>query len=120
MKNSVKKNLKKLFIEFLISSIIVLGIFVYFILKKDNYKFDKNRDKIIYSPSGDYYITLRYDFLSRPYIFKDGNLIFETKRPGFNETIDYDFEWQSEHRLYLYIDGDKERYKYDSHIVVIP
>lgn len=38
-------------------------------------EYETSRDEVIYSPSGNYSITLRYDYVSRPYIFKDDTLV---------------------------------------------
>lgn len=64
-------------------------------------KYDK--EEIIRSPNGKYTITLKYDNVSRPYIFKDNKIIFSYDGPGFNETAYWDVEWLSEDKLLLYL-----------------
>ena len=108
----------------LLGLIIIVGIFLLvngiFMLAKEfikNVNYETSRDEIIYSPSGEYFITLRYDHVSRPYIFKDNKLIFETNRAGFNETVNFKVEWKSENEILLYI--DKEKYKDDRYNIII-
>ena len=98
---------------------ILFGSFIFFIINGDSIKYETSRDKIIYSPSGDYYITLRYDYVSRPYIFKDNKLIFETNRPGFTQTVDFEVEWKSENEILLYYDLDDKKYKDDIYDIII-
>ena len=57
---------------------IIIGIFVIIIIFsllfiKENLKYEINRDKSFKYPSGKYQITLRYNYASRPYIFKIKN-----------------------------------------------
>ena len=68
----------------------MLCILVLFVLTgctTSEIEYETSRDEVIYSPSGNYSITLRYDYVSRPYIFKDDTLVFETNKPGYNETL---------------------------------
>lgn len=56
----------------------VLCILVLFVLTgctTSEIEYETSRDEVIYSPSGNYSITLRYDYVSRPYIFKDDTLV---------------------------------------------
>lgn len=66
--------LKKILIIIVIF-IILLLLSIFFI--KENLKYEINRDKTFKSPSGKYQITLRYDYASRPYIFKNKKLIYK-------------------------------------------
>ena len=80
----------------------VLCILVLFILTgctTSEIEYETSRDEVIYSPSGNYSITLRYDYVSRPYIFKDDTLVFETNKLGYNETVYFKVEWKSEDRI---------------------
>lgn len=72
--------MKKKLVIALIVIILIIGLFLLFRTINDNLKYDTSRDKVIKSPSGKYSITLRYDYVSRPYIFKNNKLIFETNK----------------------------------------
>lgn len=72
--------MKKKLVIALIVIILIIGLFLLFRTINDNLKYDTSRDKVIKSPSGKYSITLRYDYVSRPYIFRNNKLIFETKK----------------------------------------
>lgn len=51
----------------------MLCILVLFVLTgctTSEIEYETSRDEVIYSPSGNYSITLRYDYVSRPYILK--------------------------------------------------
>lgn len=97
----------------------IIGSFLLFKTMRDNAKYETSRDEVIKSPSGEYSITLRYDYVSRPYIFKDDKLIFETNKAGFNETVFFKVEWLSENELLLYLDMGKEKYKNDKYYITI-
>lgn len=59
----------------------MLCILVLFVLTgctTSEIEYETSRDEVIYSPSGNYSITLRYDYVSRPYIFKDDTLVYLT------------------------------------------
>lgn len=105
-----------------IVSILVLlisGLFILTGCNNEKVKYDTSRDELIQSPNGEYSITLRYDYVSRPYIFKDNKLIFETNKPGFNETVYFKVKWESENEILLYIDMDTEKYKNDRYNITI-
>jgi len=108
-------------IVYIVSILVLLisGLFLLTGCSIKDLKYETSRDKIIYSPSGEYYITLRYDYVSRPYIFKDNKLIFKTNRPGFTETVDFEVEWKSENEIFLYYDLDNEKYKDDRYNIII-
>ena len=61
--------MKKKLVIALIVIILIIELFLLFRTINDNLKYDTSRDKVIKSPSGKYSITLRYDYVSRPYIF---------------------------------------------------
>ena len=101
-------------------SIIILFVSCLVLLTGcDDIEYDTSRDKEIKSPSGEYTILLRYDYVSRPFLFKDGEMIFETNKPGFNENVFFEVEWVSENDLILYINSSKEKYKNDRYEVHI-
>ena len=66
--------------KLVVASIVIILIIELFRTIEDNLKYDTSRDKVIKSPSGKHSITLRYDYVSRPYIFKNNKLIFETNK----------------------------------------
>lgn len=72
--------MKKKLVIALIVIILIIELFLLFRTINDNLKYDTSRDKVIKSPSGKYSITLRYDYVSRPYIFLNNKLIFETNK----------------------------------------
>lgn len=111
--------MKKIINFLLIFALLISGLFLLTGCNIDDIKYETSRDEIIQSPSGEYSITLRYDYLSRPYIFKDNKLIFETNRPGFNETVYYKVKWESENEIFLYYDLDNEKYKDDNYHIRI-
>ena len=82
-------------------------------------EYETSRDEVIYSPSGNYSITLRYDYVSRPYIFKDDTLVFETNKPGYNETVSFKVEWKSEDEIFLYIESDNDKYSNEKYFIKI-
>jgi len=100
----------------------VLCILVLFILTgctTSEIEYETSRDEVIYSPSGNYSITLRYDYVSRPYIFKDDTLVFETNKPGYNETVYFKVEWESEDEIFLYIESDNDKYSNEKYFIKI-
>lgn len=98
----------------------VLCILVLFILTGcTTIEYETSRDEVIYSPSGNYSITLRYDYVSRPYIFKDDTLVFETNKPGYNETVYFKVEWKSEDEIFLYIESDNDKYSNEKYFIKI-
>ncbi len=111
--------MKKKLVVASIVIILIIELFLLFRTINDNLKYDTSRDKVIKSPSGKYSITLRYDYVSRPYIFRNNKLIFETKKGGFNEDVFFKVEWQSENEILLYIDEHKTKYKDDRYYITI-
>ena len=108
-------------IIYIVSTLILLlsGLFLLTGCNNEKMKFETSRDEVIQSPNGEHSITLRYDYQSRPYIFKDNKLIFETNKPGFNENVYFKVKWKSENKILLYIDMDSEKYKNDKYYISI-
>lgn len=102
--------MKKRNIKFL-SKIFLLTILI-FALKdcSENIFFDTARDEIIKSPNGTKSITLRYDYVSRPFIFYKGKEIFSYEAPGFNENAFFEVKWIGENEIRLYNDQYSEEY----------
>lgn len=93
------------------------SIIKYFFIK-ENLKYEVNRDKTFKFPNGKHQITLRYDYASRPYVFKNGKLIYKYDGPGFNETVDWYIKWLSENEILLYYHSSNERYNEEYHIII--
>ena len=111
--------MKKIIYIVLILVLLISGLFLLTRCNNEKVKYETSRDEILQSPNGKYSITLRYDNVSRPYIFKDNKLIFETNKPGFNETVYFKVKWESENKILLYIDMDSEKYKNDKYYISI-
>lgn len=111
--------MKKIIEITLVMIILISGLFLLTGCNIDKVKYETSRDEVLQSPNGEYSITLRYDYLSRPYIFKDNKLIFETNKPGFSETVYFKVKWESENKILLYIDMNSEKYKNDKYYISI-
>lgn len=100
--------------------ILILFISSIFLLLSgcSSIKYETSRDRIIVSPNKSYSLTLRYDNVSRPFIFKDGELIYEYKGSGFTETVYFNIKWISDDEILLYLESpQKEKYsKEEYHI----
>ena len=75
---------------------IVLFMSLFIFTACDDLEYDTNLDRVINSPDNSYSLTLRYDYVSRPSIFKDGKLIYEYPGSGFTETVGWDIKWVSD------------------------
>ena len=95
---------------------MILLLSIFFI--KENLKYEVNRDKTFKFPNGKHQITLRYDYASRPYVFKNGKLIYKYDGPGFNETVDWHIKWLSENEILLYYHSSNEQYNEEYHIII--
>lgn len=84
----------------------------------DNVLYETSRDEVLESPGGEYTLTLRYDYVSRPFIFKENRLIYEYDGPGFNETVSWGIEWVAENEIVLYYDDVKDEYDEEYYIVI--
>lgn len=108
-------------ITYIVSILVLLisGLFLLTGCNNEKGKYEISRDEVLQSPNGKYSITLRYDYVSRPYIFKDNKLIFETNKPGFTETVRFKVKWESDNKILLYIDSSKEKYKDERYYISI-
>ncbi len=111
--------MKKIIEITLVMIILISGLFLLTGCNNEKIKYDTSRDEVIQSPNGENSITLRYDTQSRPYIFKDNKLIFETNKPGFSENVCFKVKWESENKILLYIDMNSEKYKNDKYYISI-
>lgn len=102
-----------------ISVLLISGLFLLTGCNTKDLKYETSRDEILQSPNGKYTISLRYDSVSRPYIFKGNKLIFETNKPGFTENVHFKVKWESENKILLYIDDNSEKYTNDKYYITI-
>lgn len=104
---------------------IVVFIIVFCILSfmaVNNNKTGVERE-IIASPKGDTTIVVKYDFFSRPSIYKKGIIfnkeIWRYKGSGFMETVHFGVEWLSEKQIKVTYDDKNDEYD-EEFIVNIP
>lgn len=75
------------------------------------------------SPQGTNSIIVKYDFASRPSIFKPGLLwdkkIWQYKGAGFMETVGFEAEWLSENQIRFTYDDVNDKYD-EEYIITIP
>ena len=62
------------------------------------------------SPDEKTVLTLKYDYVSRPFLFYNDELIFEYSRNGFAETIFFEIEWLSERKIRLFCEQFDEEF----------
>lgn len=99
---------------------IVLFMSLFIFTACDDLEYDTNLDRVINSPDNSYSLTLRYDYVSRPSIFKDGKLIYEYPGSGFTETVGWDIKWVSDDEILLYIASpQKEKYSKEKYYIKI-
>ena len=70
------------------------------------------RDEDFTSPEGANTVTVQYDLVSRPSVFYNGQKIFDSEKPGFNEEAYFYVEWLSEDELLLKYDDPSHDGKY--------
>ena len=93
--------------------LLFLGSALFILSGCANLKYDTDRDEVIQSPDESYSLTIRYDYVSRPDIYKDGKRIFEYSGSGFMENVYWDIEWVSDNEIMLYIKSP-QRKKYNN------
>lgn len=75
------------------------------------------------SPQGTNVIIVKYDFVSRPSVFKRGLLwdkkLWEYPSPGFTETVVFGVEWISEDQIRFTYDDSCDSYD-EEYIITIP
>ena len=104
----MKKQKRLRIIVFCIASILILLCAVAVCAPRICY--DWNRNQAFTSPSGQTTIALRYDYVSRPFLFYKGELIFAYDQAGFAETSFFDVEWITENEIRLYCEQFGEEY----------
>ena len=90
-------------------TILLIGFVKCGLYFKNDFGYD-TRDKEFISPTGQTKVLLRYDFVSRPFLFYNGELIFSYKGAGFMESVFFDIEWITEMEIRLYTEKYDEEY----------
>ena len=74
--------------------------------------------QVFISPSGNKEVTVKCDYVSSPYVFYEGEMIFKTNKPGFAEKVAWNVEWISEDEIRLYVASpQKEKYSNDNYFI---
>ncbi len=86
--------------------------------------FGYESEEVYPSPWGSVTIVLKYDFVSRPDVFRRGRLwdekIWSYPNPGFMESVHFGVEWLSEDQIRLeYRDANNAAYD-EEYIITIP
>lgn len=99
--------------------LLLLTIFLFRSCRSFGYDFEFSYT----SPQGTNTIIVKYDFVSRPTIFKRGFLwdkkIWEYPNSGFMETVTFGVEWLSENQIRFFYDDSQEEYD-EEYILTIP
>ena len=91
---------------------IMLVFMSFFLVGCNNLEYETSRDTVIVAPDNSYSLTLKYDNVSRPCVYKDGKKLYEYQGNGFNESVVWDIKWVSDNEVLLYIKSpQKEKYK---------
>lgn len=104
--------MKKMKTWMICSSMIILIIILLFGVGRCmfNMRYDLERSEEFTSPSGQTTLALRYDYVSRPYLFYKGDMVFAYDKAGFAENSFFDVEWMTEKEIRLYCVQFKEEY----------
>ena len=76
----------------------------------DTIAYDNELTTQVTSPNGEVTLTLKYDYVSRPFLFHKDELIFSYEYSGFTETVFFEIEWLSEKEIRLYCEQFDEEY----------
>lgn len=121
MENDVLSEVKTKGSKFTRSKFVVLSVFLVvfaaaFIGACSDLEYESTQ--VFTSPSGNKEVTVKCDYVSSPYVFYDGEMIFQTDKPGFAETVAWDVEWISEDEIRLYVVAPrKEKYSNDNYYI---
>lgn len=102
---------------------IVLLIVIFFIISfyRSCASFGYSEEILYTSPQGTNAIIVKYDFVSRPAVFKKGLLrdekIWSYPNSGFMETVHFGVEWLTENQIRLTYD-DVENDEYDEEFII--
>lgn len=105
----------------------VMGVLILFLLFiflfRSCQAFGHDSELTYTSPQGTNTIIVKYDFVSRPSIFKKGFLwnkkIWKYPNPGFAETVVFGVEWLSESQIRFTYDDKCDAYD-EEYIITIP
>ena len=121
MKNDKMKNDKMKKNKFIKSKLVVfiaslLVFMITFAASCSDIEYETTQD--FTSPSGNRTITIKYDYVSRPFVFLDGEMIFETNKPGFMESVGWEVEWISDDEIRLYVASpQRDKYSNDNYYI---
>lgn len=73
---------------------------------------EHNRQDVFTSPKETNTVTIKYDYVSRPSVFYEGEKIWEYPNSGFNEEVFFYVEWTSEDSFILKYDDKSHDGKY--------
>lgn len=76
----------------------------------DTMSYEKRFDSAYTSPLGTRTILVRYDYVSRPSVFINGERLFYYKGRGFNETVSWGVTWASEQQIVLSYNDSNDEY----------
>ncbi len=71
-----------------------------------------NRTEEYTSPNGENTITVEYDFVSRPHVIHNGDVIWKYDGSGFNEEVFFNVEWIDEDTVKLIYNDESHGGKY--------
>ncbi len=106
-KSKLTKFILKLLLYIVLPMYLCTSCFNFFL-------YDKGRTEQITSPSGQTTITLKYDWMSRPFVFYKGKKVFEYNGSAFMESVYFKVQWVSETEIILYLDMAKYKDEYYS------
>ncbi len=104
----------KLVLRCLLITLTLFFVLIFVFESCDSVKYDQQFDSV--SPSGNKKVTVKYDYVSRPDVYHNGDCIFEYSKSGFNETVFWNVEWLSEDEIKLYLTG----YEDEEYIIAVP
>lgn len=115
----MEKRKHKMFRFICLFIILVLILFLFRSYQSFGYDFEYTYT----SPQGTNSFIVKYDFVSRPVIFKRGFLwdkkIWEYPNSGFMETVSFEPEWLSETQIRFIYDDVNDEYD-EEFIITIP
>lgn len=82
----------------------------------DTINYEKSFDTSYTSPLGTRTILVRYDYVSRPSVFINGERLFYYNGTGFNETVSWDVTWESERQIILSYDDSNDEFDEEFYI----
>ncbi len=109
VQNPKKTSILKV-ISFIAVFIAILGFFVFINLEEITETSDSAYEEEFISPQGTNTVIVRYDNVSRPFVFHNNKQIFAYPKSGFMETVSFEIKWLSESRILLYNRDRNEDY----------